>query len=302
MKQEPSRIPTNLEYYGCGTLQLLSYVGYGWLLLWTLSAGFVWTYAAIDSPVELYLRSAAFAVATFVGLTAIPIAAKWILIGKWKEAAIPIWSLRYFRFWLVKTLVQSAPMAMFVGNPTFNVYLRLLGAKIGRNTVINCKFVPVCTDLISIGNDTILRKDSMLLGYRARSNYIHIGPISIGDNAFVGEATVLDINTVMEDHTQLGHSSSLHSGQRVPRGKHYHGSPAQETTADYCTIEDKVCTPLRRYSYDVLQMIWGFAFYMPAAIMLLNYLVPYVVQQIICRTSGAEAFSVRRDRALLLAL
>ncbi len=76
--------------------------------------------------------------------------------------------------------------------------------------------VPVCTDLLSIGDNTIIRKDCVLLGYKAQSNYIHTGPITIGDNAFVGEATVLDIDTAMGDDTQLGHASSLQSGQRVP--------------------------------------------------------------------------------------
>ena len=97
--------------------------------------------------------------------------------------------------------------------------------------------MPVCTDLISIGDNTILRKDTILLGYRAQSNYIQIGPVEIGRNAFVGEASVLDIDTAMGDDTQLGHASSLQSGQRMPDGKRYHGSPAVETTADYCPIE-----------------------------------------------------------------
>ena len=157
--------------------------------------------------------------------TVIPIAAKWLLIGRWKAETIPIWSLRYFRFWVVKTLIRSAPMAQF-GGPIYNLYLRLLGAKIGKNaTVIQAKFMPVCTDLISIGDNTMVRKDSVIIGYKAQSNYILTGPIEIGDNAFVGEGGILDINTVMEDNTQLGHASSLHEGQRVPRGKHFHGSP-----------------------------------------------------------------------------
>ena len=96
-----------------------------------------------------------------------------------------------------------------LGGPIYNLYLRLLGAKIGRNTVIQSALGPVCTDLISIGSNTILRKDSIVLGYKAQSNFIHTGPINVGANAFVGEASVLDINTTMEDDTQLGHSSSL---------------------------------------------------------------------------------------------
>ena len=211
-------------------------------------------------------------------LTALPIAAKWLLIGRWKQEAIPIWSLRYFRFWVVKTLVQSAPMAAFAGTPIYNVYLRLLGAKIGRNTVILARFIPVCTDLLSIGDNTIIRKDSILLGYKAQSNYIHTGSIAIGDNAFVGEASVLDIDTAMGDDTQLGHTSSLQSGQRVPDGKHYHGSPAQETQADYCPIEARTCTSLRRWLYAGVPLVMGLVLFAPAAITILNYWYTYFAQ------------------------
>src|SRR5258708_39448032 len=97
---EPLRIPSNFEYYGCGALQFLFYVGYGAFVLWVLTAGLIWTYAAIDDSAEFVLRSAAFAVGAFAAFTAVPIAAKWLLIGKWREGTFPIWSLRDFRFWV----------------------------------------------------------------------------------------------------------------------------------------------------------------------------------------------------------
>ena len=113
-------------------------------------------------------------------LTAVPIVAKWVLIGRWKPESIPIWSLRYFCFWAVKTLTRSAPVVVFSGSPIYNIYLRLLGARIGPNVVIDCRVVPVCTDLIAIGANAILRKDSIVLGYRAQSNFIHTGSVEIG--------------------------------------------------------------------------------------------------------------------------
>ena len=180
--------------------------------------GVEWTYAAVDSPVELYLRIVAFAAGSFVALTALPIAAKWLLIGRWKEEAIPIWSLRYFRFWVVKTLVQQRPDGAVRRHP--DLQSSICGCSAPRSAATPssiARLVPVCTDLLSIGDNTIIRKDSILLGYKAQSNYIHTGPITIGDNAFVGEASVLDIDTAMGDDTQLGHASSLQSGQRVPR-------------------------------------------------------------------------------------
>ncbi|MBI2716820.1 MAG: amino acid adenylation domain-containing protein [Rhizobiales bacterium] len=274
-KQEPFHVPSDFSYYGCGALQLLFYAGYGLLVLWISATGLTWTYAAIDDPLALYLRSTAFAVAAFAGLTALPIAAKWLLIGRWKPESFPIWSLRYYRFWMIKTLVQSAPVAAFRGSPIHNLYLRLLGAKIGRGTVINARFVPVCTDLFSVGDDTVLRKDSILLGYRAQGNFIHTGPIAIGSHAFVGEASVLDIDTAMGNRSQLGHASSLQSGQRVPDGKHYHGSPAIETKADYCPIESKRCTSLRRGLYSGFQLAGMLAILIPLPIMLLDFWYPY---------------------------
>ena len=272
---EPFHVPSNFSYYGCGALQLLFYAGYALLDIWILVAGFSWISAADGDPVEFYMRSVAFAVAAFVGLTAIPIAAKWLLIGRWKAESIPIWSLRYFRFWLVKTLVQSAPMAAFAGSPIRNLYLRLLGAKIGRNTVIHSRIVPVCTDMFSVGGNTVLSKDSILPGYRAQSNFIHTGSITIGKNAFVGEASVLDIDTAMGDDAQLGHASSLQSGQRVPDGWHFHGSPAIETRSDYCPVESKDCSSLRRGIYASSQLAVTFMLGLPAAILLLNYWSEY---------------------------
>ena len=63
----------------------------------------------------------------------------------------------------------------------------------------------------------------------------------------------------MEDGSQLGDSSSLHSGQRIPKGKRYHGSPARETTANYCTVEPMRCTALRRGMYALVMLILAFA-------------------------------------------
>ena len=73
-------------------------------------------------------------------------------------------------------MMRTSPVMGFTGTPIYNFYLRLMGAKIGRNVVISSRHGPVCADLLSIGDNTILRKDSILIGYRAQSNFIHTGP------------------------------------------------------------------------------------------------------------------------------
>ncbi|GGG41797.1 peptide synthetase [Kocuria dechangensis] len=256
--QEDFYRPSSFDYRLCGTLQVFTYVGWSLVSLWLFVTGIVWAYEALPNLAETYLRLIVYSMAIFVLYSIIPIVLKWLLIGRWQAEVIPIWSMRYFRFWFVKTSTRIAPMAL-VGGPIRNLYLRLLGAKIGANTVIQCRMIPVTTDLLAIGSHTIIEKDTVVQGYKARSNRIYIGSIDIGSNAFVGEAGVVDINTVMEDRTQLAFASSLHEGQRIPEGKHFHGSPAVETTVDYCAIDARRCGALRRWTYALGFLIFGFA-------------------------------------------
>ena len=88
----------------------------------------------------------------------------------------------------------------------------------------------MCTDLLTIGAGTVIRKDSFFRCYRAQAGWIQTGAVTLGRNVFIGEKSVLDINTSMGDVAQLGHASALHSGQAVPVGERWHGSPAQRTT------------------------------------------------------------------------
>src|SRR5206468_10346312 len=120
-----------------------------------------------------------------------------------------------------------------VGSPLYGLYLRALGTKVGPRVVVLSRNIPVCTDLLTIGAGTVIRREAIFLCYRARAGRIEIGPVTLGRDVFVGEAAVLDINTSMGDGAQLGHTSALHSGQAVPDGERWHGSPAQRTGGDY---------------------------------------------------------------------
>ena len=47
-------------------------------------------------------------------------------------------------------MVVANPLArLFLGTPLYTLYLRALGARIGRRAVIFTQHVPVCTDLLT---------------------------------------------------------------------------------------------------------------------------------------------------------
>jgi len=299
----PKRAGT-LQIALCGTLQLLIFLAYSYLAALVIAQGYEWISAA-SGVLDIYLRSVLSTSALFLFLFTVPILAKWILIGRWKPKQIRIWSLGYVRFWVVKTLVRRNPIVMFTGSPLFNVYLRLLGAKVGRGVVILSNHVPICTDLLSIGDGTIIRKDSFINGYRAHAGFIHVGPISIGKNAVISEATVIDIDTAMGDGTQLGHASSLHSGQTVPDGQHWHGSPGRQTLKDnFLTVDPAPCSTFRRVAYAAYQLLSLLLVWLPMGIavaILLLLKVPRLSQLMAAETAAFTNWTFYRD-ALVVSL
>ncbi len=248
--------PTStLEYVLCGALQVLFYFGYSYLNLLVGIEGYQWIVAASEG-IGTYVRLVLFGCAAFPVLCAIPIAAKWLLIGRWKPGQIRIWSLAYVRFWIVKTLIRSNPgVHLLVGTPWYGLYLRALGAKVGPGVVILSRHIPVCTDLLTIGASTVIRRESIFACYRAQAGRIETGPVSLGRDVFVGERSVLDINTSMGDGAQLAHASALHSGQAVPAGERWHGSPALRTEVNYVRIAPASCGRLRRFGFAALILL-----------------------------------------------
>ena len=256
--------PTNArEYLLCGALQALFYLGYSYLGVVAAIAGFQWIVAG-SHGVGSYLRLVLFGTAAFLAACAAPIAAKWLLIGRWRPERIRIWSLAYLRFWVVKSLIRANPVGyLFVGSPLYGLFLRALGAKVGPGVVILSRRLPVCTDLLSIGANTVIRNEAVFNGYRARGGRIEIGPVTLGRDVYVGEMAVLDIDTSMGNGAQLAHSSALLSGQAVPAGEHWHGSPAQRSDVNYMRVPPARCGTLRRARYAT-QMLLGILFvYMP---------------------------------------
>ncbi|MFD7131986.1 Pls/PosA family non-ribosomal peptide synthetase [Streptomyces sp. NPDC059894] len=254
-----------VQYALCGTLQFLLFLAYSFIAALITARGYGWVSAGSGLP-ELYLRSVAFGGAAFVGMCAFPIAAKWILVGRWTAREFPVWGLTYLRFWTVKVLLHANPMVFFVGNPLYVLYLRALGARIGEGVTILSRSVPVCTDLLTIGAGTVIRKESFFLCYRAHAGRIQTGRVTLGRDVFIGEKTVLDIDTSLGDGAQLGHTSSLHRGQAVPDGQRWHGSPAQPAEVDYVRVPPARCGTLRRAGFTLATVVQLFLLAVPLAV------------------------------------
>ncbi|MGW3359329.1 Pls/PosA family non-ribosomal peptide synthetase [Streptomyces bungoensis] len=300
---EPAAVPrTNgRAHLLCGTAQSLAFLAYSLVAGFVTTRGYEWI-ATSPGPADVYLRSVVFGGLAFIALCAFPVAAKWLLVGRWKPGEFPVWGLTYFRFWLVKVLLHANPMILFVGNPLYVLYLRALGARIGRDVTILSRSVPVCTDLLTVGAGTVIRKDSFFLGYRAHAGRIQTGRVTLGRDVYVGEKTVLDIDTSMGDGAQLGHASALHRGQSVPAGERRHGSPAEPASTDYVRVPPARCGTARRARFAAFSLVQLFLVYVPLGVggtYLLFKAVPAIGGRLDPRTDSLTAPQLFSDALVL---
>ncbi|MBN9738109.1 MULTISPECIES: Pls/PosA family non-ribosomal peptide synthetase [unclassified Pseudonocardia] len=276
-------------YVLCGVLQVAFVLGWTYLMALVLYLGYEW-FLVSPTLLDLYGRAVTIGAASFAFLCLFPIVVKWVLIGRWTPRTIRIWSLGYVRFWIVKTLVRRNPLVFFRGSPLYVLYLRALGARIGRDVALFAQAVPVCTDLLSIGHRSVVRKDAMFSCYRARDGVIEIGSVTLGDDVFVGEATVLEISTHVGDGGQLGHTSALLSGQQIPAGERWHGSPARPAGVDYCTVPPARPGPTRKIIYSLVQLTITLGIALPLSLGGIALLLREVPQLSALLFPGPEAF------------
>ncbi|MER5184167.1 Pls/PosA family non-ribosomal peptide synthetase [Streptomyces sp. NPDC002896] len=277
------------QYLLCGMLQLLFFLGYSYLAALAAVRGYEWI-SDSSALTDRYLRSVLVGGAGFIGLCTVPILAKWTLIGRFKPCQFPVWSLSYVRWWVVKTLIRTSPLRLFTASPLYVLYLRALGANIGRNVAIFSTHIPVCADLLTIGDGTVIRKDSLFSGYRAHAGLIQTGPVTLGKDVVVSEQTVLDINSSMGDASQLGHASALYAGQAVPAGERWHGSPAEATDTDFRTVDAADCSTARKVRFTIGQLLTLLLGYLPLTMGGVTLLLAAVPQLNAPLNSGSSPF------------
>jgi len=285
LERPPAHRPSNFAYYACGAAQTAVYALLGAVAVAAGIIGLDWTFEAVNSPLVLYGRALTVAAIWFFGHSALAIAAKWLLLGRVRPQAIPLWSFGYFRFWAAKLVVRSTPIFAFAGTPLYNLYLRLLGARIGRNALILSQVAPIAADLFEVGDDAVVMRSVLLPGYSAFGNRIHLGPIKIGRSAYVGEQSVLDIGTEIGDFGELGHASSLQTGQRVPDGQSWHGSPAEPATTRFRLKDEARVSPLKGWIFGVARL----AFVLAIAGALTEAAIVYAVNVL---TGGDDALAL----------
>lgn len=268
------RRASSWSFVACGAAQVAVFAAVSYVVAVVLTMSAEWLVGAA-TPTEVFLRSVALTLALLAFTLVVPVLAKWVLIGRWRAQDIRVWSPAYLRFWVVRLLLGISPARLFVGSPFYSVYLRALGARVGPRVTIHSPGF-LCTDLLTVGADTVIQKESLLLGYRVEDGVIQTGRVTLGSNVWVGESTVLDIDTAIGDDAQIGHASGLLRGQRIPAGEHWGGLPAEPMDADFQTVPPTRWRRWRPVAFTTMQVVWPtlIAALIPSALILAIRAVP----------------------------
>jgi len=189
---------------------------------------FVWLMLSVlDGSLTI---GAATSIGTVAGFGAWPamltisIAVKWLVVGRFKSGAYPVWSLYYCRWWIANLFQRLSWSHMFEGSPLMALYMRAMGAQVGRNVSLSTS---ICSafDLVSIGNDAAIGPETHISAYRVEDGLLKLGRIDIGHDCFVGMHCSIGLDTVMKPGARLDDMSHLGDGETIAAGEGMRGAP-----------------------------------------------------------------------------
>ena len=160
--------------------------------------------------------------ATFV----VAIAGKWLAAGRLKAGRYPLWGVTYFRWWLGNKFCELPDVYLLSGTPWMPLYLRALGARIGRNVMIETITVGA-PELLTIEDGVSIGTFVNLENARVEGGMLVIGPIHLQRDSAVDSYCVLENETRLGERARLGGQSALAAGRQIPAGETWGGAPAR---------------------------------------------------------------------------
>ncbi len=190
------------------------------------------SYMLLTGPDASILQELASLVGLYMAINlatiALVIGAKWLLLGRMRPGRYPLWGTYFFRWWLVQRLIFLTNPKFFQGTPIMGMFLRALGAKVGKNAIIS-DFEAGAIDLIEIGEGTCIGGKAMLANARVEGNELIVGPIRIGADCYLGTSCVIENDVVIGDGAELADLTSVAAGTRIGAAEIWDGSPSRKT-------------------------------------------------------------------------
>ena len=165
-----------------------------------------------------------------VAAGAFVVALKWLVAGRYEPVTKPLWSPFVWKTEMVTSTYENLVVPLLLeplrGTPYINIYLRLLGCRIGKRVFTDTTDITE-PDLVSVGDDAALNENAGLQTHLFEDRVMKVSSVTIGRRATVGSLAIVLYDGVIEDDAQLGDLSVLMKGETLPAGTSWEGSPAR---------------------------------------------------------------------------
>ncbi|WP_345751933.1 Pls/PosA family non-ribosomal peptide synthetase [Microbacterium rhizophilus] len=188
-------------------------------LAWLIPAvGPVW--AVVLSGIVLLLAGVVAA-----GVTTL---AKWVIVGPIRPGEHPLWSSFVWRTEVSDTFTEMLAAPWFAnaaaGTPALAVWLRTLGAKIGRGVWTDSYWLPE-PDLVTLGDGATVNRGCVVQTHLFHDRVMSIDTVTLEPGATLGPHSVILPAAAIGSSATVGPASLVMRGETVPVGSRWSGNP-----------------------------------------------------------------------------
>ncbi|WP_307867702.1 Pls/PosA family non-ribosomal peptide synthetase [Umezawaea beigongshangensis] len=179
-------------------------------------------------PVAGTLLSGVVLLATGVLACGISAAAKWLLVGRFRAVEHPLWSSFVWRNELADTFVEVLAVPWLVsslgGTPLMNLWLRSLGARIGRGVWCETYWLPEA-DLVRLGDGSTVNRGCVVQTHLFHDRIMRMDRVTLSSGATLGPHGIVLLGATLGEAATVGPASLVMRGEDVPAGTRWLGNP-----------------------------------------------------------------------------
>jgi len=155
-------------------------------------------------------------------------AVKWVLVGPLRVGEHPLWSAFVWRNEVVDTFVEMLAAPWFAraaaGTPVLNMWLRSMGARIGRGVWCETYWLPEA-DLVRLGDACTVNRGCVLQTHLFHDRIMQIDSVELGVGATLGPHGVILPAAAIGRGATVGPASLVMRGEAVPPETRWVGNP-----------------------------------------------------------------------------
>ena len=158
----------------------------------------------------------------------VAVVAKWLVVGRIRSTERPLWSSFVWRNEVADTFVESVAAPWFAraatGTPVLNLWLRALGARIGRGVWCETYWLPEA-DLVTLGRASTVSRGCVVQTHLFHDRIMRMDTVTLDEGATLGPHCVALPASLVGAGTTIGPASLVMRGDEVPAGTRWQGNP-----------------------------------------------------------------------------